>query len=179
MRVLGMSTGTGKKTKAAYLQDIVNDYIDDGQPWPADRRTIAAWAVSKKKWQPQPKSLIDRCAQDLAEAMRLEMEVDPQGRTVRAKHCAIVTEQDEEGQKHQKTLWFDRETATPELMRLSLQQRRKGILGDCKQIALDRDSYNDNNQHGAVVQISLNFEPDLAELQHDTEYNPPAPPAED
>jgi len=165
-----------RKTKAQQLQDIVNDYIDSGQPWPADRKTIAAWAVRNKKWHQQETSLVDQCAQDLANAMRLEMEVDPQGRTVRAKHCASIQEKDDAGKVVQRRLWFDRETATPELMQISLQQRRKNVLGDCNQIALDRDSYNDNNQNGVQLKISLNFERDVKELQQDTAYNPPAPP---
>lgn len=162
-----------KKTKTEFLQDIVNDYIDAGMPWPAGRRAIAAWAISTGRWQPASKSMVDRCAQELAEAMRLEMEIDPQGRTVRAKHCAMITQHEAGGKEVQKRLWFDRETATPELMHRSLQQRRRGVLGDCKQLKTDRDSYNDNNPHGAHIQMSFNFEPDLEELAHDTEYNPP------
>jgi hypothetical protein len=122
-----------RKTKSEALQDIVNDYIAAGQPWPADRRTIAAWAVLKGKWQPQRRSAIDQCAKELAEAMRLEMEKDPQGRTVRAKVCATISEKDEEGNYTQKTIWFGRD-AEPNLMHRSLQQRRGGILGDCKQL---------------------------------------------
>ena len=138
-----------KKPKIEANQDIVNDYIDDGQPWPAERRTIAAWAIRKRRWQPSQKEMIDRCAQELAEAMRAEMEMDPQGRTVRAKHCALITERDEAGNKVQKRLWFDRSSSTPELMRLALQQRRRKVLGECKQLRKDLDSYNDNNTVGA------------------------------
>lgn len=160
-----------KKTKAEYLQDIVNDYIADGQPWPASRRDIARWAVRNRRYQPPQKSVVDRCAQELAAAMRLEMEKDPQGRTVRAKHCAKILEQDEKGEFVQKTLWFGR-SAKPELMHVSLQQRRKAILGDNRQLKLDQDSYNDNNEYGAKIQLSFNYEDDLFESEHSTEYNP-------
>lgn len=161
-----------KKTKSEMLQDIVNDYIADGQEWPADRRTIAAWAVANRRWQQQRKSAVDMCAADLAEAMRQEMETDPQGRTVRAKHCAKITEKDESGKLVQKTLWFDRD-APPNLMHISLQQRRKAILGDNRQLKTDQDSYNDNNKYGAQIQLSFNYEEDLHELEHDAEYEPP------
>jgi len=164
-----------KKTKVEALQDIVNDYIAEGQPWPVGKRAIARWAVSRKRYQFATKTMVDRCAEELAEAMRQEMEVDPQGRTVRAKHCAIILEQDELGRKVQKHLWFDRDAATPDLMRRSLQQRRKGVLGDVKQLKTDRDSYNDNNRDGAYIQMSFNFEKDLEEMSQDSEYNPPAP----
>ena len=63
---------------------------------------------------------------------------------------------------------------TPELTRRSAQQRRRGVLGDCKQLKTDVDSYNDNNAHGAHIQMSFDFEPDLKELEQDTEYNPPS-----
>lgn len=163
---------TAGKTKQEYLQDIVSEYIASGEPWPADRRTIAAWAVKNKRWEPPSKSNIDQCAQELAEAMRAEMETDPQGRSVRAKHCAKITEQDESGKFVQRTLWFDR-SAPPDLMHVSLQQRRRAILGDNTQLKTDQDSYNENNTYGAYIELSFNYEPDLAELEHASEYNPP------
>ena len=116
--------------------------------------------------------MVDRCAEELAVAMRQEMETDPQGRVVRAKHCAIIREKDADGETVQKTFWFDRDTATPDLMRRSLQQRRGGVLGDVKHLKTDLDSYNDNNLHGAHIQMSFNFESDLEELSQDTEYKP-------
>jgi hypothetical protein len=167
-----------EKTKAEWLQEIVNDYRAAGQPWPADRRMLAAWAIQQSRWEPPRRSKIDLCAKELAEAMRLEMEVDPQGRTVRAKYCAKITEKDTEGKLTQRTLWFDR-NAEPDLMHRSLQQRRDGILGDCKQLRTDKDSYNENNSHGVKLQLSFNFETDLLDDEHGTEYNPPRPPEDD
>lgn len=164
-----------KKTKAKAIQDIVNDYIADGQPWPADKRAIAVWAISRKRWDPSKKSMIDRCAEELATAMRQEMETDPQGRLVRAKNCATVVEKDAQGRTVQKTFWFDRDAGTPDLMRRSLQQRRNGVLGEVKQLKTDCDSYNDNNIHGAHIQMSFNFESDLDELDQDSEYKPTFP----
>ena len=110
--------------------------------------------------------------------MRLEMELDPQGRTVRAKHCAKISEMDDGGKPAQRTMWFGRD-APPDLMHRSLQQRRVGVLGDCKQLKTDQDSYNDNNSFGATLQMSFNFEQDLADLEHNTEYNPQRPPEEE
>jgi len=164
--------GRIKQTKTEWLQEIVRDYIADGQSWPAGRREIGAWAIRKKRWSPPDRSAIDQCAKEIAEAMRLEMETDPQGRTVRAKHCAKISEKDANGQLVQKTLWFDR-SAPPDLMHISLQQRRKGILGDNKQLKTDQDSYNDNNAYGAHIQLSFDYTADLHELEHESEYKPP------
>ncbi len=168
-----MSKGT-RKTKAEALQDIANEYIASGAPWPADRRTIAAWAVTHGKWHPQRKSVIDQCAQELAAAMRLEMERDPQGRSVRAKLCVKISERDAAGNPVQKTLWFGRD-AHPDLMHRSLQQRREAVFGDCKQLKTDQDSYNENNTYGANIQLSFDFTSDLADSEHGTEYSPPPP----
>jgi hypothetical protein len=166
-----------RPTKQEYLQDIVNDYIAAGEPWPADRRTLAAWAVRNGRWESPPRSRIDQCAKELAEAMRAEMETDPQGRTVRAKHCAKIQEM-EDGKPVQRTLWFGRDAA-PNLMHIALQQRRKGILGDNRQLKIDQDSYNDNNKYGAQIQLSFDYTADLLEMEHASEYDPELPPDDD
>lgn len=162
-----------KKTKTEWMQEIVNEYKDSGQPWPAEKRMIAEWAIAKGKWYPRKKSVVDQCAQEIADAMRLEMEKDPQGRTVRAKHCAMITEINEFGEKVQKHFWFGRD-AEPNLMRRSLQQRRKGALGEVLQMNTDMESYNDNNPHGAQIQMSFNFDKDIEESKQSTEYVPPS-----
>ena len=109
--------------------------------------------------------------------MRQEMEIDPQGRTVRA-----VSRQDHgeglRGEPGPAQLWFGRD-AKPDLMHRSLQQRRNAILGDCTQLKTDQDSYNENNPYGATIQLSFNFEEDIADGEHDTEYNPQQPPEDD
>jgi hypothetical protein len=170
--------GMYKKTKTEWLQDIVKDYIAAGQPWPAERREIAAWAIRKKKWTAPSKSLVSQCAEELADAMRLEMERDPQGRTVHAKHCAMIRAKDESGKLVQKALWFDNTNRTRKLMSVSQQQWRNRILGECKQHRIEEESFNENNPTVKPIQNSLNFEPDLLDLKHGTEYMPP-PPLED
>ena len=43
-------------------------------------------------------------------------------------------------------------------------------MGDCKQLKTDLDSYNDNNPHGAQIQMTFNFTEDLQELDMPSEY---------
>ncbi len=109
------------------------------------------------------RSLRLRCA--------LKWKLTRRGERFALKYCAKIKEQDENGEYVQKTLWFDRH-AVPELMHISLQQRRKAILGDNRQLKTDTDSYNDNNPYGANLQLSFNYEADLEELEHGGEYNP-------
>jgi hypothetical protein len=148
---------------AAYnkqLQKIVDTYMESGQPWPASTHEIAAWAVSKRLWRPQPSAVIDQCANQLAQAMREEHIIDPQGRTVRAKHVAKV-----ERNGKQIPLWADIRTADRQHMEIAFQQRRQQVVGDCRQLKTDIDSYNENRNPGKPIQMVFDFTLDLVEAE--------------
>ncbi len=146
-------------TYGEHMQQIVSRYVGAGQPWPATSRQIARWAIREGLWEPQPSSLVAQCATELARAMREEYTVDPQGRAVRTKHAATVLRDGV-----QLTLWADIRTADREHMRIAFQQRRQQILGDCRQLKLDADSYNENvGTTQAPIQIVFDFRDDLAE----------------
>lgn len=141
------------------LQDIVTKYIAAGQPWPAEKRTIGAWAYHSGLWKAHPSKLIDLCADEIAGAMREEYFTDRQGRRVRAKHAARVT--DREGK--QTTIWGDR-TLGREFMAVSFQNRRNHILGECHQLKTDVDSFNENDNTGEQIPMVFDFTLDLEEL---------------
>jgi len=134
------------------LQKIVTHYIEAGEEWPATARQIAAWAVSKGLWAPHPSSLVNQCAEDIAQAMREEYIVDPQGRKVRAKHAARV---------EQGVLWADIRTAPRDHMGIAFKQRRRQILGDCRHV----DSFNQNRSSAEPIQMSFDFTKDLLEIE--------------
>lgn len=50
-------------------------------------------------------------------------------------------------------------------MLVSFQHRRKGIVGDCRQMKIDVDSYNDAHVEAEPIQIVFDFTMDLAELE--------------
>ena len=148
------------KTYNEQMQGIVNDYVNEGEPWPTTSRAIANWAVRTGRWKPQPASVIDQCAEHLSRAMREEYITDPQGRSVRSKHAAKVNEAGK-----QTSLWADIRTAPRGHMQLALQQRRLQVVGDCKQLKFDADSYNENQNTGEPIQISFDFTRDLMEIE--------------
>ena len=78
------------------LQRIVRNYREDGQPWPASSRAIAAWDISQNLWQPQRGALINQCAEQLSRALREEYTTDAQGRRARTKHSARVEKDGEQ-----------------------------------------------------------------------------------
>jgi hypothetical protein len=135
-------------------------YREAGQPWPATARSIAAWALREKHWAPHTDSLINQCASHLADAMREEYIVDPQGRSVRAKHAARFAKDGK-----QLVLWADIRTADRRHMEIAFQQRRQQIVGDCRQLKTDTDSYDDNTNPGKPIQLVFDFTQDLAELE--------------
>jgi hypothetical protein len=159
-----------KKTKPEFLQDIINDYLKtfpEQLDWTMD--DVAGWAIRQGRWHPQARDAIKWCASELAKAARVEYETDPQGRRVRTKHARreIVTVQ---GERKQMVFWEDAKTATPAHMRVSLQQRRGGVLADCAQLKRDTDSFNENNKNGAHIEVSYDFTEDLFELEAPEEY---------
>lgn len=147
------------QTQTEHLQQIVRQYQEDGQPWPATTRQIAGWALRKELLAPPRDTIIGYFSEQLSRAMREEYYVDPQGRTVRRKHAARMLLHGE-----QRTLWDDIRTAEPQHMRIAFQQRRQQVVGDCWQLKLDADSYNENRNTDPPIQMVFDFTQDLAEL---------------
>ena len=140
------------------LQCIVQKYIEAGEEWPATSHQIAKYAIKNHLWEAQGATVIDLCADQLARAMREEYIHDPQGRVVRAKHAARVAGE-------QTVLWADIRTASREHMIIALQQCRQQIVGDCRQLKADTDSYNENNNPGKQIKMVFDFTDDLVELE--------------
>ncbi|MCS6305990.1 MAG: hypothetical protein H8K07_20345 [Nitrospira sp.] len=141
------------------FQKLASNYIaEHGRATPTE---IAEWLVHIKRWEPEPSDMVRQCAKLLARAMRQEYIVDPQGRKVRAKHA--VMEHDDAGS--QTAFWDDIRTATRNHMHIAFQQRREQIVGDCRQLKTDVDSYNDNQNTGYPIQMIFDFTDDLEELE--------------
>lgn len=138
---------------------LVNQYIAAGQPWLAEPRAIALWAMNKSLWKPPVETLVKQAVEEFTDAMRNEYFTDPQGRRVRAKLAARVKR---EGK--QVTLWGDW-NSNPQFVAISYAQRRRLIVGECYQLKIDVDSYNQNRNPERLIQISFNFESDLAEKE--------------
>lgn len=139
---------------------IVDSYIKSGEKWPATARQIASWAIQQKLWAPHRETLIGKCAEELARAMREEVYIDPQGREVRTKHAAHIIEKG-----WQMTLWADIRTADRKHMEIAFKQRRQQIVGDCARLKVDVDSFNENRNIEFPIQLILDFTNDVAELE--------------
>lgn len=140
------------------MQKMVQTYRASGERWPASTREIAQWAISTGHWVPQPSAIVAQCADQIAKALRDEYFTDPQGRRVRLNHAA-------QSLGEQFVLWDDIRTAKPEHMLLAFQQRRQQILGDCKQLKNDADSYNEDRKPEVKIQMVFDFTLDLEESE--------------
>lgn len=142
------------------LQDIVTKYREEKHPWPARTRDIVVWAFNNKLWPMHESQIINRCADELAQAMRDEYITDPQGRRVRVKHAAKVSVNGK-----QMMLWDDIRTAERKFMAVAFQQRRKQIVGDCSQLKADVDSYNQNYNPNEQIEMVFDFTLDVLESE--------------
>ena len=158
------------KTKREFLQDITRRYRASGEAWPATAKHIASWAIREGLWKPQSKSMISQAAMEIAAAMREEYYTDAQGRRVRKKHPFREVNELLDGTKEQLFLWIDISDANHEQAELAFQYGRKLVLGDCRQLKTDVDSYNDNNKNGGYIEVAFDFTDDLAELEQPVEY---------
>lgn len=147
------------KSRSDFLQEIVERYQDEGNTWPTSPRDIARWAIANRHWAPQPEAIVSQCAEQLSRAMATEYFNDAQGRRVRAKHAVLYPA----GQT-QFVLWDDIRTAEPKHIEVALQQRRRHILHECKQLKNDVDYYNENRSPPRVVQMIFDFTLDLEEM---------------
>jgi len=138
------------------LQEIVRKYRAEKQPGPVTAREMAVWAIKNKLWSMRESQILNRCSDDLAKAVREEYFIDPQGRKVRAKHAA---------KEKQLTFWDDIRTAGREFMAIAFQQRRKQIVGDCRHLRADVDSYNENYNPGEPIQTVFDFTLDILEVE--------------
>lgn len=127
---------------------------------------MARWAINERLWDISPSRMTRQCADQLAQAMRQEFITDAQGRRVRAKHVAPY---EDHGRMSFK--WDDMRTATHTHMEISFAHRRQEIVGDCRQLKVDIDSYNENcrPETERPIQGVFDFTDDLAELELQTE----------
>ena len=148
------------KSRNDFLLDIVREYQKAGHTLPANPKDIARFAIERRLWEQKPEAVVSLCADQIARAMSMEYFEDASGNRIRAKHAVVYAE----GPK-QYSMWDDIRTADYPFVSVALQQRRKHIVNECKQLKNDADYYNANRNPPAPVQIVFNFELDLEEME--------------
>ncbi len=147
--------------------DAVRDYIkryktEVGSDGLLDPHALAEWAYHNGLHKPNPTTVINAIAHDIAQVFREEYRVDRHGRRYRAKHAAL-----EKRGSRSISLWADMDdpNAPHRHFQKSFAQRRNQIVGDCVQLKTDVDVYNDKRNPTEPINIPLDFTLDVAELQ--------------
>lgn len=140
------------------MQALANDYQFATGNVTFTLKDLGAWAIQEGKWEPGNDAILRQFCEDMGRALREEYIRDPQGRRVRAKHA--IRAEGETG-----FLWADIHTAPREHMVVAFDQRRDQIVADCAQLKKDIESYNQNQNTGDLIQLSLNFARDVREYE--------------
>jgi addiction module HigA family antidote len=144
----------------AQLPGLVRAYREQGRPWPATARQLAEFAIERGLWEPPRGDKLARCLRDISRALDDHRRTDAQGRSYRGYHAIRRTGVDGEVGEIQEVLWDDIETASPEFMECSIEQRRAALLQDCLQLRVDVDNYNENSHPERPIGIASGRMPD-------------------
>ena len=160
-----------KKSFTQRMQEMAVEFMNEHGVDSFDLEEVAMWACQTQRYQRPPLGIVAQCKRELADALRVQKHIDPQGREVRQMHPVRLQEKG-----HQMVIWADIRKAKPQHMRLSLAQSRQGIRACCIAHNSITESYNDNNHFSATLDLfDYNFNPDIAENKMPTDYPDEAP----
>lgn len=146
------------RTFAQQMQEIFAEYEKEVSAEPTDLYAVGRWAVEKGLWKPRPEDVLMRFADQMARSLREEYRVDEKGRHYRVKHAVRTNSNGK-----QISLWADIDKAPRPHMLKAFAQRRRQIVGDCLQLRLDVDHYNDVKRQEEPIQLVLDFTDDVSE----------------
>ena len=153
-------------TQDEKLQRVWHHYDTQGEHKPTGTRQAAYWAVAEGLLELPDIDPHEVLAEKMAGALRREYRKDEHGRKYRVNHAVRVTKGGV-----QYTFWATMGFAPHEHMEKAFGQRREQIIGDCLQLKIDVDVYNDMNLgNRPEIQLVLDFTDDVAERleQHST-----------
>lgn len=122
---------------------------------PFDLHEVYHWAVQKGLWSPPLDLAERRFVEEVSQDLREEYITDETGERVRYYHAVT--------RGRQGALWANLDTGPKDHLFEGFTQRRKQSLGDCRQLRSDIDYCNRNRFSEAPIQMSFNFDADLAE----------------
>jgi hypothetical protein len=125
---------------------------------PFDLHEVYKWAVPNGKWTAPIDLAEKKFIQELGQALREEYFTAEDGSRVRKYHAIMRTKDGK-----QQSLWANMWDAPLEHLEEAFQQRRKQSLGDCRQLKTDIEYCNKKRFVDEPIQMSFNFDEDLAE----------------
>jgi hypothetical protein len=148
-------------TKQERLQKAWHHFDDRLDHLPSSTRQACEWAVAEGLLQVPEVDPYDILADQMAAALRAEYKTDSRGRRYRVNHAVRISKAGV-----QYTFWAMMGFAPHDHMEKAFAQRREQIVGDCVQLKIDVDAYNEmNTEKNEEVQLVLDFTEDVAERE--------------
>jgi len=140
------------------MQWVWKQYEDAGMPTPPTGREVAHWALEKGLLVPKERDIEGELAEDLSRAQSEIYRERKNGQRYRAKQAVRSTIA---GVQYAR--WGDMDTEAPIFIQKALAQRRRQIVGDCYQLKIDTDHFNDIHPE-VPFQMVLDFTHDVEEM---------------
>ena len=122
---------------------------------PFDLHEVFTWVVENKLWGPPPDLVERKFMEEVSGNLREEYITEENGDLVRYYHAVT--------RGRQGSLWGNLDTAPKDHLYEAFMQRRRQSLGDCRQLKTDVDYCNRQRFSDTPIQMSFNFDADLAE----------------
>jgi len=147
-------------TQTEQFQKVWKQYECEHNHTPASARAVAEWGVSQGLISLPTIDPLDVLSGQVSRALREEYATDHKGRKYRQNHAIRVSKNGV-----QYTMWGVMGFAPHAHMEMAFTQRREQIVGDCHQLKIDVDVYNDKNPDQTRIQLVLDFTEDVAERE--------------
>lgn len=145
-------------TKKDTLQAVWRQFEYANDYSPKSAREAVEWAVEAGKLDLPEIDPLDVLAGQMSRALREEYIEDEYGRRHRVNHAVRVTKDGV-----QKTFWGIMGFADHGHMQKAFTQRREQIVGDCLQLQVDVEVYNEKTPLEEDIQLVLEFGEDVDE----------------
>jgi hypothetical protein len=152
------------------LQNLADEFIDVTGKQQFTVKELAVWSIRTERWEAPADLVLRKCCEDFSRALRDQHITDALGNSVRAKHVARLRSGDK-----QLYLWADIRNATHNHIETSFDQRRKQIVGDCRQLNRDNKYYQSIHPDRPKIQLVFDFRDDVDEGEFSGEYPPRKP----
>lgn len=147
------------------MQWVWKQYLEAGLPTTPTGREVAHWALEKGLLAPKERDIEGELAEDLCRAQSEIYRKGKNGQRYRAKQAVRSTIA---GVQYAR--WGDTDTEDPIFIQKALAQRRRQVVGDCYQLRIDTDHFNDIHPE-VPFQMVLDFTQDVEEMfQLDLDY---------
>lgn len=165
-----------RKREIEYVIDLWRSEHPDESGMPIAPEVVADWADHKKVVRRQHVSPAEVLRREIVSYLGQSTQTDPQGREVRGYAVNFVKVKTAKGETRRRSRWLPLFDAPKVFAKGFFQWQRTGALHDLISMETNRESWNDNNRFGEIIeQGSLDFTNDVAEMKMPTTYPAEAP----